>query len=282
MVPWVEFPVPALRSAPTHLPRQRAETGQTIGDIARAEAIFLKKVLELHPEADDKPCVIGNCQAGWAIMMLAALRPDLFGPIIIGGSPLSYWQGVHGKYPMRYEGGLLGGSWITAFASDLGNGKFDGAWLVQNFENQNPANTYWTKPYNLYSKIDTEAPRYLGFERWWGGHVNLNAEEIQFMSMICSSATISPPAPFTPPTVWPSTCAISSHRSSCFAQRATTSRRRSRRWDGFSTFTTMSTKSVAKGRPSFTRFMTKLVIWASLFPARSRGNSTTSSPATSI
>ena len=125
--------------------------------------------------------MIGNCQAGWAIMMLAALRPDLFEPIVIAGSPLSYWQGVHGKYPMRYSGGLLGGSWLAAFTSDMGNGKFDGAWLVQNFENQNPANTYWTKQYNLYSKIDTEAPRYLGFERWWGGHVNLNAEEIQFI-----------------------------------------------------------------------------------------------------
>ena len=155
--------------------------GQTIEDIARAEAIFLEKVIELHPHADGKPCVIGNCQAGWAIMMLAAIRPELFGPIIIAGSPLSYWQGVHGKYPMRYSGGLLGGSWLTAFASDLGHGKFDGAWLVQNFENQNPSNTLWTKQYNLYSKIDTEAPRYLGFERWWGGHVNLNAEEIQFI-----------------------------------------------------------------------------------------------------
>jgi len=155
--------------------------GQTIEDIARAEAVFLEKVIELHPQADGKPCVIGNCQAGWAVMMLAAIRPDLFGPIIIAGSPLSYWQGVHGKNPMRYSGGLLGGSWLTAFASDLGHGKFDGAWLVQNFENQNPANTLWTKQYNLYSKIDTEAPRYLGFERWWGGHVNLNAEEIQFI-----------------------------------------------------------------------------------------------------
>jgi Protein of unknown function (DUF3141) len=113
--------------------------------------------------------------------MVAALRPELFGPIIVAGSPLSYWAGVHGKYPMRYSGGLLGGSWLTALASDLGHGKFDGAWLVQNFENQNPANTLWTKQYNLYSKIDTEAPRYLGFEKWWGGHVNLNAEEIQFI-----------------------------------------------------------------------------------------------------
>jgi pimeloyl-ACP methyl ester carboxylesterase len=155
--------------------------GQTIEDIGRAEAVFLEKVIALHPQADGKPCVIGNCQAGWAVMMLAAIRPELFGPLIIAGSPLSYWGGVRGKYPMRYSGGLLGGSWLTALVGDLGHGKFDGAWLVQNFESQNPANTLWTKQYNLYSKIDTEAPRYLGFERWWGGHVNLNAEEIQFI-----------------------------------------------------------------------------------------------------
>jgi pimeloyl-ACP methyl ester carboxylesterase len=155
--------------------------GQTIEDITRAEAIFLEKVIDSHPEADGKPCVIGNCQAGWAITMLAALRPELFGPLILAGSPLSYWAGVRGKYPMRYTGGLLGGSWLTALAGDLGGGKFDGAWLVQNFENQNPSNTLWTKQYNLYFKIDTEAPRYLGFETWWGGHVILNAEEMQFI-----------------------------------------------------------------------------------------------------
>ncbi len=155
--------------------------GQTIEDIARAEAQFIERVIALHPQADGKPCIIGNCQAGWAVMMLAAVRPELFGPIIIAGSPLSYWQGVHGKNPMRYSAGLLGGSWLTALTSDLGHGKFDGAWLVQNFESQNPANTLWSKQYNLYSKIDTEASRYLGFERWWGGHVNLNAQEIQFI-----------------------------------------------------------------------------------------------------
>jgi hypothetical protein len=155
--------------------------GQTIEDIAHAEAAFLEKVIALHPLADEKPCVIGNCQAGWAIMMLAAMRPELFGPIIIAGAPLSYWAGVHGKFPMRYAGGLVGGSWLTALVSDLGHGKFDGAWLVQNFENQNPANTLWTKQYNLYSKVDTEDARYLDFERWWGGHINLNAEEIQFI-----------------------------------------------------------------------------------------------------
>jgi hypothetical protein len=155
--------------------------GQTIETIARAEAQFIEKVTALHPDADGKPCVIGNCQAGWAVMILASLRPELFGPIIVAGAPLAYWAGVHGKYPMRYAGGLLGGSWLTALTSDLGGGKFDGAWLVQNFEGQNPSNTLWTKQYNVFSKVDTEADRYLEFERWWGGHVNLNAEEIQFI-----------------------------------------------------------------------------------------------------
>src|SRR6266404_1058919 len=155
--------------------------GQTIERIARAEAVFIETVISRHPKADGKPCVIGNCQAGWAIMILASLRPELFGPIIVAGAPLAYWAGVHGQYPMRYAGGLLGGSWLTALTSDLGGGKFDGAWLVQNFESQNPSNTLWSKQYNVYSKVDTEADRYLEFERWWGGHVNLNAEEIQFI-----------------------------------------------------------------------------------------------------
>ncbi|HTY68340.1 MAG TPA: DUF3141 domain-containing protein [Alphaproteobacteria bacterium] len=155
--------------------------GQTIEDVARAEAAFLERVIALHPEADGKPTVIGNCQAGWAVMMLAAARPELFGPILIAGSPLSYWDGVHGKNPMRYTAGLTGGSWMAALASDLGHGRFDGASLVENFENLNPANTLWTKQYNLFSKVDTEAPRYLEFEKYWDAHVRLTGEEMRFI-----------------------------------------------------------------------------------------------------
>jgi hypothetical protein len=155
--------------------------GQTIEDIIYAEAKFLEKVISLHPEAEGKPCVIGNCQAGWAVMMVAAIRPELFGPVIVPGSPLSYWAGVEGENPMRYTGGLAGGSWITALTGDLGNGKFDGGHLVENFENLNPSNTLWSKNYDLWSKVDTEGPRFIEFEKWWGGHVNLNAEEMQWI-----------------------------------------------------------------------------------------------------
>ena len=84
--------------------------GQTIEAVARAEAVFLQKVNELHGEAEGKPFVIGNCQGGWALLLLAATAPELVGPILLAGSPISYWAGVEGKNPMRYSGGLLGGS----------------------------------------------------------------------------------------------------------------------------------------------------------------------------
>nr|WP_231852611.1 DUF3141 domain-containing protein [Bordetella petrii] len=154
---------------------------QTVEDVMRAEARFLEEIIARHPESEGKPVVVGNCQAGWQIMMTAAMRPELFGPIIVAGAPLSYWAGWRGMNPMRYSGGLTGGSWLTELASDLGHGRFDGAWLVQNFENLNPANTLWSKQYHLYSKVDTEAERYLSFEKWWGGHVFLNAPEIQYI-----------------------------------------------------------------------------------------------------
>lgn len=65
--------------------------------------------------------------------------------------------------------------------SDLGAGRFDGAWLVRNFESLNPANTWWGKQYNLYANVDTEASRYLSFEKYWGGYVFLNDVEMQYI-----------------------------------------------------------------------------------------------------
>jgi hypothetical protein len=156
--------------------------GQTIEDICRAEARFVRKVAELHPDAPAAPALIGNCQAGWQIMMMAAINPDLPGPILIAGSPLSYWAGNRGVAPLRYLGGLLGGTWLTALAGDLGGGIFDGAALIANFESMNPANTYFRKAYNVFDHVDTEAERFLSFEAWWGSPVLLNAEEMQWIA----------------------------------------------------------------------------------------------------
>jgi len=159
--------------------------GQTLLDVCEAEREFIGKVRSLHPKSA-KPVVIGNCQGGWAAMMLAAANPDDVGPIVINGAPMSYWGGAfsegEGDNPMRYAGGALGGTWLASLMADLGDGVFDGAHLVENFENLNPANTLWSKYYNLFSKVDTEAPRFLDFERWWGGYYLMNAEEIEWIT----------------------------------------------------------------------------------------------------
>jgi pimeloyl-ACP methyl ester carboxylesterase len=155
--------------------------GQRIEDVARAHTVFMEKVRELHPAALGKPFVFGNCQAGWHAIIAACMRPDVVGPVVIAGAPLSYWAGVRGKNPMRYLGGLLGGSWLDRLMSDLGNGIFDAAWLVTNFDNLNPANTLWSKQYNVWSDPELQKSRYLQFERWWGDFVLLRGEEMQWM-----------------------------------------------------------------------------------------------------
>ena len=155
--------------------------GQTIEDVWNAEAAFIAEVARLHPQSD-KPAVIANCQAGWQTAIMAATHPDVPGPLVLAGAPLSYWAGVRGKNPMRYTGGMLGGTWLTALSGDLGGGKFDGANLVANFEKLDPANTYFEKPYNVFAKVDSEAERFLDFETWWGSPVLMNAEEIQWIA----------------------------------------------------------------------------------------------------
>lgn len=154
--------------------------GQTMPDVIAAIEQFIEKVVELHPDAD-APAIMGNCQAGWAAALACADRPDVAGPLVLSGAPLSYWSGVAGVNPMRYKGGLLGGVWVNSFFSDLGNGVFDGANLVLNMELLNPANTFWTKQYNVYRQVDTEEERYLAFEKWWGGFFMLNTDEIHYI-----------------------------------------------------------------------------------------------------
>ncbi|WP_343722504.1 DUF3141 domain-containing protein [Herbaspirillum seropedicae] len=159
--------------------RPEPEDGQTLVTVMDAEARFLEEVIRRHPQCSAKPVVIGNCQAGWAMMTLDAVRPELFGPLMMVGAPASYWAGSSTLNPMRYSGANLGGTWLASLAADLGADRFDGAYLVENFEKLNPANTFWNKYYNLWAGVDQEAARFLEFERWWGGFFRMTGAEIE-------------------------------------------------------------------------------------------------------
>ena len=149
---------------------------QTLADVLHVLRRFIEEVGSRHDGMS--PVLYGNCQAGWAATLIAADCEGLAGVTVLSGSPLSYWAGASDINPMRLSGGLMGGSWITHLLADLGNGKLDGAWLVQNFENLSPSNTLWDKSYNVFANIDTERQRFLDFERWWTGYHFLSREEI--------------------------------------------------------------------------------------------------------
>ncbi|ACK49347.1 conserved hypothetical protein [Methylocella silvestris BL2] len=160
--------------------RPHPEPGQTLADVMRAEAEFVKEIARRHPQSP-KPIIVGNCQGGWAATILAAANPDISGPLVINGAPISAWSGRVGEDPMRYRAGLNGGVATPLLLSDLGHGEFDGAYLVANFEALNPSRHHWTKYYDLYANVDANRDSFLEFERWWGGYHFMTEAEIRWI-----------------------------------------------------------------------------------------------------
>lgn len=160
--------------------RPHPEPGQTLADVMRAEAAFVKEIGRRHPKSP-KPIIVGNCQGGWATMVLAAANPDITGPLVVNGSPLAYWSGRLGENPMRYNGGLLGGLASALLLADLGHGEFDGAHLVSNFEMLNPSRNLFGKYYDLFANVEEGREKFLEFERWWGGFHFMTEAEIRWI-----------------------------------------------------------------------------------------------------
>ena len=150
--------------------------GQTLADALYALRRFVEEVARRHP--GQPPALYGNCQAGWAVALLSADCEGLVGPAVLNGSPLSYWAGEADVNPMRLAGGLLGGAWLTHFAADIGDGRFDGAWLAGNFELLSPGETLWEKYDRVFADPEGERERFLAFERWWNGFYFFSREEI--------------------------------------------------------------------------------------------------------
>lgn len=71
---------------------------QTLEDVLFALRRFVEDVSARHDGA--APVLYGNCQAGWAVTLLAAHCEGLAGPVVLNGSPLSYWAGEEGVNPM--------------------------------------------------------------------------------------------------------------------------------------------------------------------------------------
>jgi hypothetical protein len=149
--------------------------GQTLGAVIATLARFIDIVTKRHH--GKAPIVYGNCQGGWAVTMALSHCQHRAALAVLNGSPLSYWAGERGVNPMRLLGGFTGGVWPAHWLADLGAGRFDGAWLVQNFEALRPEGV-WKKYDSLFAQPEREQDRFLEFERWWNGFYFLGREEI--------------------------------------------------------------------------------------------------------
>ena len=229
--------------------------GQTIEDVCRAEARFVEEVAARHPEAEGKP--VSDRQL-----------PGRLADHDDGGDPARTGRSDHAG---RLAAVLLGrrarqepdalsrrpaGRHLADRAGRRSRATASSTAPTSSPTSSrcNPANTYWKKAYNVYSKVDTEAARFLDFETWWGSPVLLNAGEMQWIAdNLFVGNKLATGRDRAPPTACASICATSRRRSSCSAPGATTSRRRSRRWAGSSISTTTRTRSSRTARPSSTR-----------------------------
>ena len=149
---------------------------QTLARVHHALRRFVAEVVRRHP--GERPTLYGNCQAGWAVALLAADCAGVTGPTVLNGAPLSYWGGEAGVNPMRLAGGLTGGVWAARLMADLSGGQFDGAWLAHNFEQLDPGHALFGKYKALFARPEAERERFVDFERWWGEYCFLTREEI--------------------------------------------------------------------------------------------------------
>jgi hypothetical protein len=149
---------------------------QTLARVHHALRRFVAEVIDRHP--GERPTLYGNCQAGWAVALLASDCAGVTGPTILNGAPLSYWGGDTGVNPMRLAGGMTGGVWAARLLADLSGGQFDGAWLAHNFEQLDPGHAYFGKYKALFAHPEAERERFAEFERWWGEYCFLTRDEI--------------------------------------------------------------------------------------------------------
>ena len=113
--------------------------GQTIEDVCTAEARFVEEVARAHPEAEGKP--VHHRQ------LPGRLADHDDGRDPARSCPArSCWPARRcptgpacaARTRCAISAALLGGTWLTALAGDLGDGIFDGANLVANFESLQP------------------------------------------------------------------------------------------------------------------------------------------------
>jgi len=102
--------------------------------------------------------------------MMACASVRIARPICSPARRFRIGPGYMGRPPMRYSGGLLGGTWLTALAGTLETASSTAQPMP--FESMHPA-ILLEEAYHIY-QTSTSNRRFLEFEKWWGCPVLMN------------------------------------------------------------------------------------------------------------
>jgi hypothetical protein len=151
-----------------------------------------------------KPAIVGNCQGGWAAMMLAASGPDDRGPLVINGAPMSYWGGATTAIPDALLGGLLGGTWLSRSRPTWAPASSTARTWSELREPQPGQLAVGQVLPPVRQHRHRAAERFLEFERWWGGYYLMNArrssgssEPLRRQQAVAGEARLGPGATST-------------------------------------------------------------------------------------
>ena len=97
---------------------------------------------------------------------MAATNRNITEHIVLNGASILSQFGKFGENPMRYIGGLWGGTYQFIVWSNLSGGKFSGAWLSTNFEQFKPLRNYVSKSFDLYQDPVGGRELFTCVERW--------------------------------------------------------------------------------------------------------------------
>ena len=254
------------------------EPGQTLLDVCDAEQQFVKKVRELHPDSP-KPAIVGNCQGGWAAMMLAASRPRRHRPdrdqrradVVLGrrverrrGRQPDALRGRHARRHLaRVARGRPGQRHVRRRLSgpelrEPQSGQHPLGQVLPPVRQRRHRAAALPRVRALVGRLLPDEPR--------GDRVD-HAQPLRRQQALVRRRQGRAAAR-------PSTCATSRRRSSCSPRWATTSRRRSRRSTGSPTSTAAPTRSRRAARSSSACCTRTSATSASSSPARWRRRST--------
>jgi hypothetical protein len=85
---------------------------------------------------------------------------------------------------MRYAGGMLGGTVALVRSSRTSNnGRFDGCMAGAELREPESREHVLGQYYHVFAERRyASRPRFLEFERWWGGFYLMNREEIEWIT----------------------------------------------------------------------------------------------------